>query len=178
MAQTGWWISTWNADDQVLEPSVKVLLAMGRRDGMCGEFAGYGQPPSLPEAQAVTLQGRRPDPSALTYLLEGPRRVTFSFEVNKERALQPARLRIHLSDQDSATEPVLQVVLNGQNFERLLPRGLGLQKKHPYEMAFPLTAMFDLPAGSLQAGENIMEISMANASWVTLDALDLLSHAL
>jgi hypothetical protein len=54
---------------------------------------------------------------------------------------------------------------------------LGLQKDRPYELAFPRTEVFDLPVGSLRAGQNSVEIKLANAAWVTLDALDLLSHA-
>ncbi len=177
LAQTGWWISTWNADDQVIESSEDVLLAVGRRDGMCREFAGYGQPPTLPEAQLVALKGRRPDPTALPYLLEGKRQARFGFKVKRDRARQPARLRIHLCDQDSASEPVLQVAINGREFERPEPRGLGVQKEQPYELAFPVTAVFDLPAGSLRTGENALEIKLAGAGWVSLDALDLLSQA-
>ena len=41
LAQTGWRLSCWNADDVVIEPSDDVLLAVGRRDQMCREFLGY-----------------------------------------------------------------------------------------------------------------------------------------
>jgi beta-mannosidase len=176
LAQTGWRISTWNADDRVIEPSAEVLLAVGRRDGMCREFAGYGQPPNLPEEQPVILKGRRPDPSTLPYLLEGKAQAQFDFEVKSDHARPPARLRIHLSDQDSVTEPVLHVAINGRAFEQTLPRGLGVQKEQPYELAFPTTAVFDLPPGLLKTGENTLEIKLANAAWVSLDALDLLSQ--
>ena len=41
LAQTGWRISCWNADDAVIKPSSDVLFSIGRRDAMTREFAGY-----------------------------------------------------------------------------------------------------------------------------------------
>ncbi len=41
LAQTGWRISSWNADDLTVMPSGNVLLSVGRRDQMCREFVGY-----------------------------------------------------------------------------------------------------------------------------------------
>ena len=176
LAQTGWRISTWNADQRVIEPAPSVLLALGRRDAMCREFAGYGQPPTLTGEATVELQGRRPDPGRLPYLLGGPRQVRFSFEAKQAQIKGPARLRIHLSDLDSTADPVLRIVVNLQHYRRALPRGLGIQKNQPYHLAFPVTAVFDLPPGLLKAGKNTVEMGLANPSWVTLDALDLVTR--
>ena len=38
LAQTGWRISCWNADDVVIEPSADVLFSIGRRDAMTREI--------------------------------------------------------------------------------------------------------------------------------------------
>ena len=176
LAQTGWRLSTWNADDCVIEPAATVLLAVGRRDAMCREFAGYGQPPNLPGARTVELYGRRPDPGALPYLLEGQRQARFVFEAKKAQLKGRTCLRVHLSDLDSTADPVLQVAVNERRYEKTLPRGLGIQKEQPYHLAFPGPAVFDLPAGLLKVGRNTLEVGLANSSWVTLDALDLIKQ--
>ena len=99
----------------------------------------------------------------------------FSFEAKQAQIKGPARLRIHLSDLDSTADPVLRIVVNLQHYRRALPRGLGIQKNQPYHLAFPVTAVFDLPPGLLKPGKNTVEIGLANPSWVTLDALDLVT---
>lgn len=176
LAQTGWRISSWNADERVVEPAPSVLLALGRRDEMCREFAGYGQPPSLPREGTEELNGRRPDPSRLPYLLDGQRQVRFHFDATQDQVRPPARLRIHLSDIDSAADPMLQVVVNQRRYQTTLPRGLGLQKDQPYHLAFPSTVTFDLPPGLLKPGKNSVEVGLTHSSWVTWDAMDLVTR--
>jgi len=175
LAQTGWRISTWNADDRVIEPDPSVLLALGRRDAMCREFAGYGQPPNLPGTRTVELNGRRPDPAHLPYLLGGERRARWRFAATGAQVERPTRLRIHLSDCDSVTDPRLEVVVNGRRYEQIWPRGLGIQQDQPYHLAFPTSVQFDLPVGRLRAGDNTVEFGLVNRSWVTLDAIDLVA---
>ena len=121
----------------------------------------------------VELNGRRPDSASLPYLLGGQRQARFHFEARQAQIKEPARLRIHLSDLDSTADPVLQVVVNERRYQRTLPRGLGIQKDQPYHLAFPASVVFDLPAGLLKAGDNTIEVGLANPSWVTLDAMDL-----
>lgn len=176
LAQTGWRISTWNANDVVIEATTDVLLAAGRRDNMCREFAGYGQPPALPPAGTVELDGRRPDPASIPYLLGGGRAARFHFPAGKDQLNGPTRLRVHLSDQDADMDPVLRIVVNHKACQRTLPRGLGLQRDQPYHLAFPGTISLELPAGLLNDGENTVELGLANESWITLDALDLVTQ--
>ena len=135
-----------------------------------------GQPPSLTGKGMVELNGRRPDSASLPYLLGGQRQARFSFEAREAQLKRPARLRIHLSDLDATADPMLQVVVNERRYQRTLPRGLGIQKDQPYHLAFPASVVFDLPAGLLTTGKNTVDLRLANSSWVTLDAMELITR--
>jgi len=177
LAETGWRISCWNADDLILPPSEEVLLSLGRRDRMARE---YGESSSR---QVLQLAGKRPDTSLLPWLLAGPQAgqpnapfmqvARFAFEIPSRRARVASRLRIHTSDQSSMPGPVIQVVANGRRFAQPLKPGLGVQRSDRHHLAFSATAKFDLPAGTLRHGENVLEVSVANGGWFSWDALDL-----
>ena len=174
LAQTGWRISCWNADDVVIPPSSDVLFSIGRRDAMTREFAGYDDLSPIETLESVEIEGNRPEPSALPLLMTGDRRVRFVFHVTQgwERS---ARLRLHTADQSGASEPLIEVRLNGRRFEAALVTGLGIQNSDPAHLAFPQKAVIDLPRGTLVEGANTLEVSVVNDSWFSWDAIDLIT---
>ncbi len=176
LAQTGWRLSCWNADEVVIEPSDEVLFSIGRRDTMTREFAGYDDLAHIDGMTAVDIKGERPDPSALPLLMTSNRRVRLSFAV-KPGFAGPARLRLHTADQANAPAPQLEVRVNGRRFEATLPSGLGIQTSDPAHLAFPCTAEIELPDGTLADGENRLEIRVQNESWFSWDAIDLVKCA-
>jgi hypothetical protein len=179
LAQTGWRISCWNADDVVLPPSEEVLLSLGRRDRMAREYGESGS------KEVLQLAGRRPDASLLPWLLAGPQGkqpntpsaqlARFVFEVSSRQSKAASRLRIHTSDQDSLHGPVIRISANGRRFAQPLNPGLGVQLSDRAHLAFPATARFDLPAGTLKPGRNVLEVSVANGGWFSWDAMELIA---
>jgi beta-mannosidase len=174
LAQTGWRISCWNADDVVIPPSADVLFSIGRRDAMTREFAGYNDLAPIETLAEVELEGNRPDPSALPLLMTRDRRLRFHFDAAQigERS---ARLRLHTADQSATSEPLIEVRLNGRRFEAALATGLGIQNRDPAHLAFPQMAVIELPRGTLAAGANMLEVGVVNDSWFTWDAIDLIT---
>ena len=176
LAQTGWRLECWNADDVVIAPSEDVLLALGRRDKMCREFLGYDSPKKTTSNTEVTLAGRQPDPLALPFLQQTGVVVRLQFEMAASRAGRPARLRLHTADQAAAIAPLVAISINGRRMEQQLPTGLGIQATAPAQLAFPASAVFELAGGTLQAGTNTIEVRVTNDAWFTWDALDLVMN--
>ena len=174
LAQAGWRISSWNAEDIVVKPSAEVLLAVGRRDKMCREFAGYFEPEKIAEAKAATLSGARPDPSLLPCRLEGGKTVRFEFPGNSDVAKRVALLRIHTADQ-SKEKAVVSLKLNGKAMEQTLPAGLGIQNSDPAHLAYPETLEFAVPAGVLRKDANVLEVQVASGGWFTWDSVEIVS---
>jgi hypothetical protein len=173
LAQTGWRIHAWNADERVIEPAPSVLLALGRRDAMCREFAGYADPnPSAPVHQ---VSGNRPDPASVPYLLEGKSAVRCEFALSDGQAQGPARLRIHTADQAATVPTQVAVAINGRRVEGPLPLGSGIQRTNPAHLAFPATVAFQVPAGRLRPGTNALEVRLKGNGWFSWDAIDLIS---
>ncbi len=173
LAQTGWRISTWNADDIVLEPGEQTVLAVGRRDEMCREFGGYFEPGKAEAEEEVVCAGNRPDPARLPYLLKGAGAARFEFKCTRAQAGRAGRLRIHSADQSDKAPTVIQLSLNGRALENTLPKGLGIQRTDPAHLAFPATAEFVLTDSDLREGENLLRVSVKGDGWFTWDALDL-----
>ena len=170
LAQIGWRISCWNAEEIVIQPNEDVLFSMGRRDATCREYE------STPGTGTLELKGNRPDSSQFPSLLQGPgQRIRFSFEVSSHQSVPPSRLRIHTADQDDVEGPLIEVHLNGNRFEQHLDRGLGIQLSERPHLAFPATALFNLPTGALRSGGNVLEVRVSNDGWFTWDAMDLVS---
>ncbi len=176
LAQTGWRIFCWNADDVLIAPSDDLLFSIGRRDAMTREFAGYDDLARIDGMTLVDIKGERPDPSALPLLMTSNQRVRFSFAV-KPGCAGPARLRLHTADQANAPAPQLEVRANGRRFEASLPSGLGIQNSDPAHLAFPHTIEIELPRGTLVEGENNLEIRVQNGGWFSWDAIDLIKCA-
>ena len=170
LAQTGWRISCWNADDVVIEPGNDVLLAVGRRDQMCREFADYFEPAKIAAAKPVILTGARPEPSGLPYRLDRGKAVRFEFSANSNSVNRPARLRIHTADQSKEVCAAVTVTVNGKSFKQTLPAGLGLQNSDPAHLAFPATMELEIPLGLL-ARENVLEVKV-DQGWFTWDSLE------
>ena len=80
LAQTGWRITCWNAEDIVIPPSEDVIFSIGRRDAMCREFAGYDDPAAIDGMGETVIDGARPDPAALPFLMDAARPARFVFE--------------------------------------------------------------------------------------------------
>ena len=175
LLQTGWRVSCWNAPDVLIPPNKEVLLSVGRRDAMTREFLGYDDLSRIDELQEVTITGNRPDPAELPLLMTADRIMRFVFVVDQGRE-QPSRLRLHTADQAGDLAPLLRVTVNGTQFERLLDTGLGIQNMDPAHLAFPQTAEFELPAGTLADGTNTLEVRLANSSWFSWDSLDLIRN--
>ncbi|MEI6238978.1 MAG: sugar-binding domain-containing protein [Planctomycetia bacterium] len=172
LAQTGWSLSCWNADRVTLAPSAEVLLAVGRRDQMCREFAGYFDPGAVSGTASATLQGTRPDPATLPYRLEQGQAARFDFSAGEAAAKHGARLRLHTSDQSQEAAAQLAVTVNGRKFELRLAEGFGIQQTDPAHLADPATAELEIPPGVLQTGNNVIAIQVKNAGWFTWDAID------
>jgi len=177
LAQTGWRISCWNTDDVVLSPNGEVLLSLGRRDRMSREYGNSNS------KQILQLDGQQPNTSLLPWLLAGPQgrqpnaplaqTVRFVFEISAQQAGVASRLRIHTSDQDPLHGPRIALSANGKRFSQPLNPGLGVQHSDRAHLAFPATAQFHLPLGTLNSGRNVLEVSVANEGWFSWDALDL-----
>ena len=174
LAQTGWRLSTWNADDVLVEPSSDVVLAVGRRDQMCREFAGYADPKKFSRDAVSELTGRRPEPSTMPYLLKDAAAARFKFRLESAKAGSRGHLRLHTADQTNKAGTSLAITVNGQSFTATLPQGLGIQDKDPAHLAFPATVFVCLPAGAVRVGENLLEVRVINGGWFTWDAIDLI----
>ncbi len=172
LLQTGWRLSCWNADDALIPPSDDVLFSIGRRDATTSGYLGYDDLSLIDDMSDLTLEGNRPDPSGLPLLLTNDRGLRFGFDV-RQGWDQPARLRLHSADQDSACAPVVAVTINGQAFDGVLKPGLGIQNEDPAHLAFPQTIVFDLPAAALKKGRNTLDVRISNASWFSWDSIDL-----
>jgi hypothetical protein len=143
---------------------------MGRRDAMCREYQ------ATPSEGTTELKGNRPDCSLLPWLLRGPAQtIRFSFDVSHSKSTRKARLRIHTADQHNAEGPLIEASVNGKQFEQQLKPGLGIQFSDPGHLAFPATAQFTLPAGTLRPGANVLAVRVSNNAWFTWDAMDLLA---
>ncbi|MHB1767539.1 MAG: glycoside hydrolase family 2 protein [Phycisphaerae bacterium] len=173
LAETGWTLSTWNADDVVISPTADVLLSVGRWDDMCREFHGYHNPEQVKDDMQTVLKGNRPDAAEIPYLLGGQGAVRFQFDLDKTQVNQPARLRIHTADQSKTTPTVVQIMVNGRSIKRTLPKGLGIQRTEPAHLAFPATLEFELAATVLHPGKNHLTIRVQGDGWFTWDELDL-----
>ncbi|MCL5099346.1 MAG: glutamine amidotransferase, partial [Candidatus Omnitrophica bacterium] len=115
LAQTGWRISCWNAEDVLVEPAPDMLLSVGRQDEMCQEFSMAANSAADAQNEPVKFSGSRPEPSTLPYLLEADAgAVQFSFQAPAGDAVLPARLRLHTADQSPETATAVEVVLNGK----------------------------------------------------------------
>jgi beta-mannosidase len=175
LAQTGWRLSCWNADEVVIEPEKSVLLAVGRRDQMCREFSGYFDPSKIANAGQVSVEGTRPDPSQVPYSLDSNHAVRFEFPLSDAKAKHSARLRIHTADQAEKAPTKVAVTLNGRRMEGTLPAGLGIQRTDPDHLAFPATVEFQIPAMDLRSGKNMLEVRVQDGGWFSWDAMDLIS---
>jgi len=175
LAETGWRLSCWNADDVIVEPASDVLLALGRRDKMCREYAGYSDPDGIRSVKTTELAGRRPATSEMPYLQNNAITSIFMFEVSEIQSARPAQLRIHTSDQSKDLSTDVEIAVNGQSVHRHLPKGLGIQNSEPAHLAFPAILEFDVPQGVLKKGKNKIQVRVNNIGWFTWDAMDVIS---
>jgi hypothetical protein len=171
LAQTGWRLSCWNAADVVVEPSADVLLAVGRRDRMCREYVGYFDTNKVKAVESGAIEGTRPDTAKLPFLLDSKKPARFEFQLSDAQAKRPARLRIHTADQSQNVRAVVEATVNGKPLEQSLPEGLGIQNTDPAHLAFPATAVIEIPQGVMKQGTNVMKIRLRNDGWFTWDSI-------
>lgn len=172
LSQTGWRIESWNADPVVIEPSQDILLALGREDRMCREFAGYPGLTRTLKDSLIHVEGRQPDPGKVPYLSDEDKTVEFEFDGFPSSPNLSALLRIHSSDQ-STTGALVRVELNGKSFELQIPEGYGFQKTDPAHLAQAKTAEIEIPAGVLKPNDNILRMKVIDGGWFTWDAMQL-----
>ena len=180
LGQIGWKISCWNADDVFIQSDETVLLYMGRKDATCRGYAQMGasgpKDSSNRDKGITTLHGRNPDCAAVPWLLSdaygSTRTVRFLFTASRASD-RSVGLRIHTADQDSEYGAQIEVNLNGQKLAGHVGPGLGIQISDCPHLAFPESAEWHFPAGSLKAGENILEVRVSGKGWFTWDSLDL-----
>jgi len=175
LEQTGWRITAWNAGDVILDASDDMLLSFGRQDAMAREFLGYDVPETAAQPGKITVAGCRPDSGHIPYRLLPGQVLRLEFQVAEIWWHSCSRLRIHTADACAEIESLLQIAVNDEPFELLLPKGLGLQVVQPAHLAFPTTASLELPAGAVRPGDNAIELRILNEGWITWDALDLLA---
>jgi hypothetical protein len=175
LAQTGWTISTWNADDVTVASSAEVLLSVGRWDKICREFAGYFDVNQVSNCSGAVCTGNRADAGKLPYRLSGTGMAQFEFDCSGAQARHPARLRIHTSDQSEVAPTVVQITFNGRRLQQTLPKGLGIQRTDPAHRAYPATVEFDLAGSELRKKSNTLTVSIAGDGWFAWDALELVS---
>ena len=90
LAQTGWRISCWNADDVMIAPSADLLFSIGRTRCDDPRFRRLRRSGAhRRHDRCRRLKGARPDPSALPLLMTSNRRVRFSFAVQPGFATVP-----------------------------------------------------------------------------------------
>jgi len=175
LTQTGWRIESWNANSLMIAPSSDILLALGREDRMCREFAGY--PGLVPDNSQtiIRVKGRQVDAAKVPYLLDDSKTLELEFEGAPTSPGSGAVLRIHSSDQSTIGAMIL-LELNGKSFEVQLPEGYGFQKTEPARLAQAKTVEVKIPAEVVKKqGDNLLRIKVIGGGWFTLDALDLKS---
>jgi beta-mannosidase len=176
LAQNGWRISCWNADDLTVAPSEDVVLSVGRQDQLCREYQGYFEVSQVKDGEEARCTGARPDTAQIPYRMAGASAVRFEFDCARAQARRPSRLRIHTADQSDDTATVVEVTLNGRTMAQTLPKGLGIQRTDPAHLAFPATIEFDLRGSELRPGKNTLSVRAGGNGWFTWDALDLVSR--
>jgi len=176
LAQTGWRVTCWNAPDVMVEPEDSVLLSVGRQDAMTREYQGYNGNPKKAVKKKTTLVGTRPDPSDLPCLMNDRGTLELQFSLDRAQAEKASELRVHTADQSCEVSTAVEAKVNGKSFHQSLPKGLGLQDSVPAHLAFPATAVIDLPRGVLKAGNNVIQIRVKKGGWFTWDAMQLVSQ--
>ena len=171
LAQLGWWISAWNADDVAIEPNAAVLLAVGRGDRMCREFSGYLSPEKITGTERTTLKGALPDAAQLPFRLAEGGEVRFEFPGGDSIENRPALVRLQTADQSTDLAMTVEVSVNGTTLTKPLPPGFGIQTSDPAHLARPVSIEFHIPAGVLRRGTNALTVHLKNGGWFTWDAL-------
>ena len=87
----------------------------------------------------VNVEGPRPDPARVPYILDSQKSVRFEFNVSEAQSKRPLLLRIHAADQSAKTPAKVVATINGRPLEGVLPQGLGIQQSDPAHLAFPAT---------------------------------------
>ncbi|MES2307597.1 MAG: hypothetical protein V4507_01950, partial [Verrucomicrobiota bacterium] len=96
------------------------------------------------------------------------------FKVSGPQAATRSELSLHTADQSGEKPTTVEVRVNGRVFSAQLPKGLGSQDKS--QLAFGASVGFELPANTLKAGENQIEVRVPNGGWFTWDAMELVSR--
>ena len=175
LAQTGWRLSCWNADDVVIEPSRRTCCSPWAGGTRCA--ASFWATPIRARRPSVSQVSHRGDiapiPPQCLVCSTTRKLVRFEFPLSDAQAKLPARLRIHTADQAEKAPTKVVVTMNGRRMERSLPVGLGIQRTDPAHLAFPATVEFQVPATDLRPGTNTLEVRVQGDGWFSWDAMDL-----
>jgi beta-mannosidase len=173
LSQTGWRIECWNANAIEIPASSDVLLSLGRKDQMCGEFAGGDSLTiSLIEQKVSRVKGRLVDPATVPYLLDENSALECKFEGNAFSPNLEAILSINSADQ-STIGAIISIELNGKLFDVQIQEGYGFQKTNPAHLAQAKSVEISIPAGVLKQGENMLQLKIKGNGWFTWDSLSL-----
>jgi hypothetical protein len=161
----------------------KPLWTIGRSDTNNAEFALAPKGHAQFKDDGFHLVGQSDPKQDWPYVQPGPgdqwagsRPHTFTvlFGVQSRPTTGECRLQLDLLDTQSKSPPQLRITVNGESFERLMPKGAGDSsifgqpaqgQKHLEEVAFP--------AALLKAGNNRIEITTITGSWILWDSLTL-----
>lgn len=163
--QIGWKIDCWNSDSVYILPSKDIIMFSGRKDVMCQEYSK--------DLTKNTIQSNKPysefKSNEISYLVEKRQKYSFFIEnIEGNKAL----LRIHTCDQSDDTNTLVRVKINEFEIEKTLQKGLGIQKKDMYHLAYPQTMEIEVPIEKLKPGVNNLQIDVMNTGWFTLDSID------
>ena len=102
----------------------------------------------------------------------GAREHTFAilFGLQKPPGPGECRLQLRLLDTHSGSPPKLRVLVNGQAFDRALPRGAGdASIQGSPATGKPQTLTIGFPATLLRTGDNSINITLLSGSWILYD---------
>ncbi|MCM4165988.1 MULTISPECIES: glycoside hydrolase family 2 protein [unclassified Arenibacter] len=172
LAQTGWKITSWNANPLIIKPTIDVLFSLGRQDSMCREFGGYTGLNTSESTNNISLKGQLIDPKRVHYLMDGNNILEIEFDGTSTLRDKIGLININSSDQSSIGAKI-RIELNGEHFDSELKEGYGFQKEDPSQLAQAKTVGIIIPEGIIKPKRNVLKIQVLGNGWFTWDSLDL-----
>ncbi len=160
-----------------------VLWQIGKPDGLGAEFALAPKGYSQFKDDGFFVVGASDPKHDWPYVQPGPadawagdRSHTFTvlFGVKAAPKTGACRLQMDLLDTQSQAPPTLRLALNGEPFERVMPKGAGddsIRGQPAKGRAHQVKVSF--PAALLKAGNNRLDIRTLSGSWILYDSLAL-----
>ncbi|MBK5195315.1 MAG: hypothetical protein JJE08_04675, partial [Proteiniphilum sp.] len=162
---------------------------IGKKDNSASEFALYrdsytAYPQLFKEGVAIYTIGKSNE-KEIPYFLPGSDdawagnisgRLMIRFGVDQFRSDARLKLKINFVETHPTSSPLLKIVLNDHTIEKKTPAGNNrdfLNDKQTRSEG--LSVEVDLPAGTLQKGDNMLIIENAKGSWLAFDNIALLT---